>query len=65
MKKTVLKRLTLLLMVALTLSACDGAASGSSTGKAPDFSLPAIDGKTVSLTDFKGKPVFINFWGTT
>jgi len=65
MKRTVLKLTTLLLAIALTLSACKGAASGSTAEKAPDFSLPAMDGKTVSLTDFKGKPVFINFWETS
>jgi peroxiredoxin len=31
---------------------------------APDFSLPSIGGKKVSLSDFKGKAVFLNFWAT-
>ncbi len=31
---------------------------------APDFTLPAADGSTVTLATFKGKPVFINFWAT-
>ncbi|WP_316824520.1 TlpA disulfide reductase family protein [Pedobacter miscanthi] len=31
--------------------------------KAPDFSLPDDKGKTVSLGDFKGKVVYIDFWG--
>jgi peroxiredoxin len=29
---------------------------------APDFSLPALDGDTHSLGDFRGKVVVINFW---
>lgn len=31
---------------------------------APPFSLPNINGKTVSLSDYKGKWVFVNFWAT-
>ena len=31
---------------------------------APDFSLPSLGGKKVSLSEFKGKAVFINFWAT-
>jgi thiol-disulfide isomerase/thioredoxin len=31
---------------------------------APAFTLVALDGKKVSLSDFKGKPVLVNFWGT-
>ena len=32
--------------------------------KAPDFSLKASDGKTYSLSDFKGQPVWLTFWGS-
>ena len=31
---------------------------------APDFSLTALDGKTVKLSDFRGKAVLLNFWAT-
>ncbi len=31
---------------------------------APDFALPTLDGEIVRLSDFKGKPVLINFWAT-
>jgi peroxiredoxin len=32
---------------------------------APDFALPTLAGKTVRLSDFRGKKaVFINFWAT-
>ncbi len=30
----------------------------------PDFTLKGIDGKPVTLGEFKGKVVFINFWAT-
>ncbi len=32
---------------------------------APDFSLPAENGKTLSLRDLRGKPVLLNFWFST
>lgn len=32
--------------------------------KAPDFKLKTLDGKSVSLNDYKGKYVFLDFWGT-
>jgi peroxiredoxin len=31
---------------------------------APDFELTLIDGSVVRLGDFKGKPVWINFWAS-
>ena len=31
---------------------------------APDFSVELLSGKTVNLSDYRGKLVFINFWAT-
>ena len=31
---------------------------------APDFQLNDLAGKPVSLKDFRGKPVLLNFWAT-
>lgn len=31
---------------------------------APDFKLTTLDGKTVELSQLRGKPVFIDFWAT-
>jgi peroxiredoxin len=44
-----------------------GGASGNAQmkdGTAPDFTLQSLDGKTVRLSDFRGKPVVLNFWAT-
>lgn len=32
--------------------------------EAPAFSLNSLDGKQISLSDFKGKPVLLTFWAT-
>ncbi len=29
---------------------------------APNFTLPTLNGKRVSLSDYRGKPVMLNFW---
>jgi len=31
---------------------------------APDFELETLDGESVKLSDFRGQPVFLNFWAT-
>ena len=31
---------------------------------APNFSLPGLDGKMITLADYKGKVVFLNIWAT-
>ncbi len=30
---------------------------------APDFTLDDLDGRQVTLSDFKGKPILLTFWG--
>jgi len=31
---------------------------------APEFSVTLLDGQRVSLKDFRGKPVLLNFWSS-
>ena len=40
------------------------AALGFTGQQAPDFALQSLDGKTVRLSDFRGKVVVLNFWAT-
>jgi thiol-disulfide isomerase/thioredoxin len=63
----------LALALILSVWGCSGgdkeAAERSSEGegamvKAPDFSLPDLEGNTVKFSDFEGKVVLVDFWAT-
>jgi peroxiredoxin len=61
----------LLLIPGLLISGCSSGSPGSSGSSiatignpAPEFTLKDLDGETVSLSDFKGNPVMVNFWNT-
>jgi peroxiredoxin len=58
-------RLSLVIGLALFLL-CSLIACAKSKGipYAPDFTLPSLNGETVSLSDFLGKPVMLTFWTT-
>jgi cytochrome c biogenesis protein CcmG/thiol:disulfide interchange protein DsbE len=48
-----------------TRHAREGAGAGKLQGQpAPDFSLASLEGKTLKLSDFRGKAVLLNFWAT-
>lgn len=49
--------------VLLVLLACGGK-KGQGTNPAPYFSLKDINGRTVTLEDFKGRPFILVFWAT-
>lgn len=40
------------------------ASFASPTRPAPLFDVPGLDGGQVKLSDFKGRPVLVNFWAT-
>jgi len=54
---------TTVIVLALALLAPRRAASDPAQA-APGFALRGLDGKTVRLTDYKGKPVVLDFWAT-
>ena len=68
--KTIVLSLGVLLMTLITVSSCatphdSGPSVGSQVGnRAPGFNLVDLKGKAVSLADFQGKPLLINFWTT-
>ncbi len=56
-----------MLALGLMIGSCSSStpAQGPSVGKlAPDFQLYSLDGQAMSLSDFQGKPVLLNFWAT-
>ncbi len=49
-----------------TIPSAPGTTVGLQIGDAaPNFTLKKLDGKQVSLSDYRGKPVMINFWFAT
>jgi thiol-disulfide isomerase/thioredoxin len=52
-------RSALLLAVALIAAACE-----RPSNKPPQFSLTDLEGNTVTLADYKGKIVLLDFWAT-
>jgi len=61
---------TAVLLAAVTQPIGGESASGASASSeapivgspAPDFKLRLLDGKSVTLSGLKGKPVVVNFW---
>ena len=64
--RVVLILLAAVLFGLLAVQACTpSSASAVSVGKpAPDFTLVDLEGNQISLSDFRGETVFVNFWAT-
>lgn len=57
--------IVLLALVSLGVVACSGETAPLGVGDpAPDFQLHDMNGQPVSLSDFRGELVLINFWAT-
>jgi peroxiredoxin len=61
--------ITLLLLLTLSLAACTASEATQRQGveegiRARDFTLETLDGEQVSLSDYRGSVVLINFWAT-
>jgi len=53
----------LVVVAALIATLANAAGSMARIGSpAPDFTLRLLNGKSVTLSSFRGKPVLINFW---
>ncbi|MDD3726463.1 MAG: TlpA disulfide reductase family protein [Candidatus Ratteibacteria bacterium] len=55
-----MKKILLSVVIVCLLLSC----SKAEVKKAPDFTLQDISGKTIKLSDYKGKVVILNFWAT-
>ncbi len=62
-----MKSLWLVLLGGMLLVGAEAAAAakGPAVGQpAPAFTLALFDGRQVSLQDFRGKPLVLNFWNS-
>lgn len=59
-----MKRIWLLLLLAVCCQTIFAQNRSRSLEQASQFTLKDIDGRTVQLSDYKGKVVLINFWAT-
>ncbi len=62
-----IKIVMVVLALTMLLAGCvpSSESGGINEGElAPDFELQSLDGEAVSLSDFRGQPVLLNFWAT-
>ena len=63
--------LVIILTSGLLIAGCSADSGPEDSGQAPqvgklapDFQLPNLEGQSISLSDFRGNPVLINFWAS-
>jgi len=70
MKKALPAILAIILASGMLITSCTtesgnpGPATATVGQVAPDFTLQNLEGQSVSLSDFRGKPILLNFWAT-
>ena len=64
MNKILKTILPIILTLVLLVTGCSEPSVARTGEPAPDFQLKNLDGQSVSLSDFQGKPVLINFWAS-
>jgi len=64
MKKLSLVTATVTLLMFFGIALNQTALTQSSYPQAPDFTLTDLSGKSISLADYRGKVLFLNFWAT-
>jgi len=66
----VVKLIKTVILIPILVVLLTGCISGQESGgtkegeSAPDFRLQSLDGETVSLSDYHGQAVLLNFWAT-
>ena len=64
MNRILIVVVVLILTLVLLIVGCSSPSSAQVGKRAPDFQLFNLEGQAISLSDFRGKPVFLNFWAT-
>lgn len=59
-----MKRVAVLVFLLAFAIITTGSLTFASDQAAPDFTLTDLSGKSISLSDLKGKVIFVNFWAT-
>ncbi len=57
--------LSLIALIAVLAVSCTPGKAPTVGAQAPDFELYNTLGQAVSLSDYLGRPVAVNFWGVT
>ncbi len=64
MKRFILVLLPLILVLFVCAKAEKTSIFGNNSSQAPDFTVKDLKGREISLSNYSGKVVFLNFWAT-